>query len=50
MSDIFSPLYVGASFYSIVVSGLIYLALNWLWIRSVHDEKCEKEKKRKRKI
>jgi hypothetical protein len=45
MGDIFVPLYVGTAFYSIVVSGLIYLLLNWLWIRSVKEEKCEKEKK-----
>ena len=47
MTDIFVPLYVGTAFYSIVVSGLIYLLLNWLWIRSVHEEKEEKLKKKK---
>jgi len=45
MGDIFIPLYVGTAFYSIVVSGLIYFLLNWLWIRSVKEEKNEKKKK-----
>jgi len=44
MGDIFVPLYVGTAFYSIVVSFLIYLVLNWLWIRSVKDEKYKKVK------
>jgi len=47
ISDIFLPLYVGAAFYSIVVSFLIYLFVNWLWIRSVIKEKSEKEKRHK---
>jgi uncharacterized protein (DUF2062 family) len=55
IGDIFVPLYVGTAFYSIVVSGLIYLGLNWLWIASVKKEKHEKEKarrtrKRQRKV
>jgi len=45
MGDIFVPLYVGTAFYSIVVSFVIYLLLNWLWIRSVQEEKCEKERR-----
>lgn len=45
MSDIFVPLYVGTAFYSIIVSFLVYLLLNWLWIRSVREEKSYKEKK-----
>ncbi|RLA67382.1 MAG: DUF2062 domain-containing protein [Epsilonproteobacteria bacterium] len=45
MADIFVPLYVGAAFYSIIVSSLIYLFLNWLWIRSVREEKCAKKRK-----
>jgi uncharacterized protein (DUF2062 family) len=49
MGDIFLPLYVGTAFYSIVVSGFIYFLLNWLWIRSVKEEKCEKEAKRDKK-
>jgi uncharacterized protein (DUF2062 family) len=47
IGDIFVPLYVGTAFYSIVVSGLIYLGLNWLWIASVKKEKHEKEKARR---
>jgi uncharacterized protein (DUF2062 family) len=47
IGDIFVPLYVGTAFYSIVVSGLIYLGLNWLWIHSVKKEKREKEKERR---
>jgi len=43
LGDIFVPLYVGTAFYSIVVSGLIYLGLNWLWIHSVRKEKAEKD-------
>ena len=49
MGDIFVPLYVGTAFYSIVVSGLIALLINWLWVRSVHEEKCEKRSKRSRR-
>lgn len=45
MGDIFVPLYVGTAFYSIVVSSFIYLLLNWLWIRSVKEEKYEKRQK-----
>jgi len=46
---VFLPLYVGTAFYAIVVSSLVYLLLNWLWIRSVKDEKEEKTKKEKQK-
>jgi uncharacterized protein (DUF2062 family) len=49
MGDIFVPLYVGTAFYSIVVSSIVYFLLNWLWIRSVKEEKCEKEKKWRKK-
>jgi len=49
MEDIFVPLYVGTAFYSIVVSFLIYLLINWLWIRSVKKEKHLKETKRREK-
>ena len=49
IGDIFVPLYVGTGFYSIVVSGLIYLGLNWLWIHSVRKEKAEKDLARKRR-
>jgi len=40
--DIVVPLYVGTAFYSIVVSYLIYLLVNWLWKRSVHKERRDK--------
>ncbi|WP_457608592.1 DUF2062 domain-containing protein [Nitratifractor sp.] len=46
-SDIVVPLYVGTAFYSIVVSYLIYLLINWLWIRSVKKEKHLKERERR---
>ncbi len=49
IDDIFVPLYVGTAFYSIVVSTLVYLLLNWLWIRSVKEEKDEKKRKRNNK-
>ncbi len=45
ISDIFIPLYVGTAFYSIVISALTYVLLNWLWIKSVKDEKSKKNKK-----
>jgi uncharacterized protein (DUF2062 family) len=43
IGDIFVPLYVGTAFYSIVVTGLIYIFLNRLWIRSVYNEKEERD-------
>jgi uncharacterized protein (DUF2062 family) len=43
MSNIFVPLYVGTAFYSIVISSLVYLLLNWLWIRSIREEREEKK-------
>ena len=45
--DIVVPLYVGTILYSTVVSYLIYLLLNWLWIYSVKKEKHEKEQARR---
>jgi len=47
LGDIFVPLYVGTAFYSIVVSSLIYVLINRLWISSVKQEKEEKEKLRR---
>ncbi len=47
LSDIFVPLYVGTAFYSIIVSSLIYVLINRLWIASVKQEKEEKEKLRR---
>lgn len=47
--DILVPLYVGTAFYSVVVSGLIYILLNRLWISSVTSERALKEQQRKAK-
>jgi uncharacterized protein (DUF2062 family) len=49
IADIFIPLYVGTSFYSIVVTGIIYLLLNKFWIASVKSEKYLKNKERQEK-
>ncbi len=49
IKDIFIPLYVGTAFYSIVVSTLIYVLINWLWVQSVKAEKHHKEKERREK-
>ena len=49
LGDIFVPLYVGTAFYSIVVSFLIYLLINWLWIVSVRHEKRSKKRERREK-
>jgi len=38
------PLYVGTAFYSIVISALVYLLINRLWISSVKIEKNNREK------
>ncbi|TNF45059.1 MAG: DUF2062 domain-containing protein [Epsilonproteobacteria bacterium] len=47
--DILVPLYVGTSFYSIVVTGIVYVVLNRLWVSSVHSEKKERKDTRKKK-
>ncbi len=39
--DIVVPLYIGASFYSIVVSSIIYVIINYLWAHSVVKERKE---------
>ncbi len=49
IGDIFLPLYVGTSFYSVVVTGFVYLVLNRLWVHSVKNEKKEKEVHRKQR-
>ena len=49
LGDIFIPLYVGTAFYSIVVSYIIYILINYLWIRSVRNEKHEKREIRKKR-
>jgi len=48
--QILIPLYVGTSFYSVIVSTLIYFLVNWLWIKSVHEEKRERKAKHQSKI
>jgi uncharacterized protein (DUF2062 family) len=47
--DILVPLYVGTAFYSIVVTGIVYVVLNRLWVNSVHSEKKERKYSRKKK-
>jgi len=47
--EILVPLYVGTSFYSIVVTGIIYVVLNRLWVNSVQTEKRERKHSRKKK-
>jgi uncharacterized protein (DUF2062 family) len=47
--DILVPLYTGTAFYSIVVSGIIYVVLNRLWVRSVKSEQEETKKIRKKR-
>ena len=49
LGDIFLPLYVGTAFYSIVVTGIIYVVLNRLWVYSVNSEKEEKVLHRKQR-
>jgi len=41
--DIVIPLYIGASFYSTVISFAIYLLVNFLWINSVRKEKKRRD-------
>ena len=38
-SNILIPLYVGALFYSITLSSIIYYLITHLWIRSVHNDR-----------
>jgi len=49
IGDIFVPLYVGTAFYSIIVTGIIYLVLNRLWVYSVQSEKEGKEEHRRQR-
>jgi len=39
IEDIVTPLYIGTLFYSTTISLLLYLLINILWIRSVHEYK-----------
>jgi len=48
--DILIPLYTGTAFYSLIVSTMIYFLINWLWIKSVRQEKDEKRRSRKSKM
>lgn len=47
--DILVPLYTGTAFYSIVVSTIVYVVLNRLWVRSVQYEQEEIKKTRKKR-
>ncbi len=49
LDDIFVPLYVGAMFYSIFISVIVYYSINWLWIKSVHQEKRHQKRKDNKK-
>ena len=46
IDDIFIPLYLGALFYSIIVSTSVYFLTNYYWIKSVNKE----QKKRRRPL
>ena len=48
--NILVPLYVGTAFYSIVVSAIIYVVLNRLWVRSVKTEQEETRNIRKKRV
>lgn len=43
--DIILPLYVGTIPYSIIVSTLVYIAINWCWISSVRKQQNKKCKR-----
>ena len=45
LGDIFIPLYVGTFFYAIIVSIIVYYSINWLWIKSVRQEKRHQKRK-----
>ena len=47
--DILVPLYTGTAFYSIIVSSIIYVILNRLWVKSVITEQEETKKIRKKR-
>ncbi|MDQ7084409.1 MAG: DUF2062 domain-containing protein [Sulfurovum sp.] len=44
MGNIFIPLYVGSAFYAILIPTLCYILINWLWIRSVREDRWGKGK------
>jgi len=39
IGTIFLPLYVGTAFYVFIVAPIIFFIVNWLWIKSVKDER-----------
>ena len=39
IGTIFLPLYVGTAFYVFIVAPIIFFIVNWLWIKSVRDER-----------
>ena len=43
--DIIVPLYVGTIPYSVIVSTIAFISVNWLWILSVKKQKRNKNKK-----
>jgi uncharacterized protein (DUF2062 family) len=49
LGDIFIPLYVGTLFYSISIAALVYYGVNWLWIKSVKQEKRHQKRKDNKK-
>ena len=49
LGNIFVPLYVGTLFYSVFVSIIVYYGANWLWIKSVRQEKRHQKRKDNRK-
>jgi len=44
-SRIFIPLYVGTLFYALTLAPLVYVSVNWLWIRSVRKERRLSQKR-----
>ena len=46
--EICKPLYLGTAVYSIGISILVYYVINFLWIISVHKEKSNKKRKKKK--
>lgn len=47
MKSILLPLYVGTAFYMVTIPPMAYALLNWLWIRSVKEERDSKRKRRR---
>lgn len=44
-SHIFIPLYTGTLFYMLTLAPFVYFVVNWLWIRSVRQERLITQKK-----